>query len=77
MTNALLTILIIIFGIIAFVGIVILAIWVKLKQIARQAGFGDIGNVMKEIKSSSDNFKDRQKSISGMTSVWRRVRRCG
>ena len=54
MTNALLVILIIILGIIAFVGLVILAIYSKFKQIAREAGFGDMKNVMKEIKSSSD-----------------------
>jgi len=67
MTNALLVILIIILGIIAFVGLVILAIYSKFRQIAREAGFGDMKNVMKEIKTSSDAIRYNKKSISGMT----------
>lgn len=67
MTEALLIIIIVILGIIAFVGIIILSIYSKFRQIAREAGFGDMKNVMKEIKSSSDAIKYNKKSISGMT----------
>ena len=57
-------ILLIVFGILALLIFIALAVYFKIKIMLKKAG---IKNIFKEIKDSSDQIKDNKKSISGMT----------
>lgn len=66
MIKILLTILIIILAIIAILALIVLGIYFKLKRSLKQAGVKDL---FKEIKQSTYEIKNNEKSISGMTSL--------
>lgn len=65
----LLTLLIILLAIIAFIGLLFLAIYAKLRKILIETGFGNLRSVFNEMKTSSDAIRYNEKSISGMTKL--------
>ena len=59
----------VIFGIIAFLGIIVLILYAKIKMAARKYGFSNIGSIIDEVRKGANDAKYNHKHVVGMTKL--------